>query len=245
MKVLVWNIRHGGGRRIPEIVAAICSHVPDVLVLCEFRAAPGEELCRLLSARGFSHARATPLRPRQNGVAIVSRWPLLASSKARPSAVPKHRWLEVDVPDLAVTVAGFYGPLENHRYDEWWRSVRRAVASRIEMPFLIAGDFNTGMSVVDAPRTQFYCANHFMALQKLGLVDVWRDANRESAERSWYSRRGGKDMNGFRLDHLLASPSLAVRATSARYSHVERTDSRISDHSILLAEFRDTAAPLS
>jgi exonuclease III len=236
MKILAWNIRHGGGSRVEAIASAIAAHAPDIAVLTEFRAAAGVDLRRLLATHGYRHLLAPPLAPRQNGVAIASRWRLVASSRSTPSAVPAHRWLEADVPRLRLSVGAFYGPLEDVPYAEWWTSVRQVMADRVSTPFVLAGDFNTGLSVVDAPRDPFYCADHFQALQDLGMTDAWRRENPDMREYSWYSRRGGRDLNGFRLDHILASPPLAKRITSARYSHAERQAST-SDHSILIVDF--------
>lgn len=236
MKILAWNIRHGGGSRVAAIASAIAAHAPDVAVLTEFRAAAGVELQRLLAARGYRHLLVPPLAPRQNGVAIASRWRLVASLRATPAAVPAHRWLEADIPRLGLSVGAFYGPLEDVPYADWWTSVRQVMAERVHTPFVLAGDFNTGMSVVDAPRDPFYCAEHFEALQTLGMTDVWRRHNPDMREYSWFSRRGGRDLNGFRLDHILASPPLAARLRSSHYSHGER-EASTSDHSILLAEF--------
>jgi exonuclease III len=240
MKVLAWNIQHGGGKRVPRIAAAIASHAPDIVVLSEFRAAAGVELRGLLNAAGYPHLVAPDLKASQNGVAIASRWPLAPAADSPPSSVPATRWVEASVPGADMTVAAFYGPLENHRYDAWWRGVRAAVKLRMQRPFLLAGDFNTGMSVVDAPRDPFYCANHFRALQRLGMTDAWRARNADVREYSWYSRRAGKDVNGFRLDHALMSPALSQRLRSARYSHDERVPGS-SDHSILLVEFEGAA----
>jgi exodeoxyribonuclease-3 len=236
LRVLSWNIRHGGGARTESIARAIVAHAPDVAVLIEFRTIPGRELRRLLAAAGYPYGVEAPLEPRQNGVAIVSRTKLVATERLGPSAVPKHRWLEVDVPRHKISVAAFYGPLEDVPYRDWWTSVREVMADRVKMPFVLAGDFNTGMSVVDAPRDPFYCAEHFQALQDLGMSDVWRRTNPEIREYSWFSRRAGRDLNGFRLDHILASPALAARLRGSRYSHAEREVST-SDHSILLADF--------
>jgi exodeoxyribonuclease-3 len=236
LRVLSWNIRHGGGARTESIARAIAAHAPDVAVLIEFRTIPGRELRRLLKAAGYRHAVEAPLEPRQNGVAIVSRTKLVESERLGPSAVPKHRWLEVEVPRHKISIAAFYGPLEDVPYGAWWTSVREVMADRVKMPFVLAGDFNTGMSVVDAPRDPFYCAEHFQALQDMGMSDVWRRTNPKIREYSWYSRRAGRDLNGFRLDHILASPPLAARLRDSRYSHAER-EANTSDHSILLADF--------
>jgi exonuclease III len=185
---------------------------------------------------GFVHLSAPELGAGQNGVAIFSRWPTAPAVNDPPTGVPPRRWHEVTIPDVGVTVAGFHGPLENDPYREWWLSVRAAAAKRVGDSFLVAGDFNTGQSVIDAPRDPFYCAEHFDALQDLGFVDAWRTQNTSRREYSWFSRRAGKDLNGFRLDHMLVSPSLAARIAKASYSHSDR-EQGLSDHAPLLVEF--------
>lgn len=37
VRLLVWNIRHGGGERIPRILDTLDRHQPDVVVLTEYR----------------------------------------------------------------------------------------------------------------------------------------------------------------------------------------------------------------
>ena len=234
MKVLTWNIRHGGGSRIPAIAAAIAAHAPDVAILTEYRTVAGRVLRDRLRDAGYPHVREAPMVARQNGVAVASRWPLVRLRRRSP-LVPPHRWLEVHCPTLGASFAAFYGPLEEHAFDSWWTSVRKVVARRVKSPFLLAGDFNTGLSVVDAPRDPFYCAHHFQALQDLGMCDAWRSQNPGARDYSWFSIRGGREINGFRLDHALVSPALTGRLTRAHYSHAERK-AGLSDHSILIVE---------
>jgi exodeoxyribonuclease-3 len=236
MRVLAWNLRHGGGSRIANVATAIASHAPDVAILTEYRAAAGRELRSRLLDSGYAYAEEAPLEPRQNGVAIVSRWPLRPANSC-PAPIPPHRWLEVYAPDASTSFVGFYGPLENEAFDDWWHAVRATVQPRLRDRFLMAGDFNTGMSVVDAPRNPFYCSGHFEALQHLGMCDAWRTCNPDAREYSWFSVRGGRPINGFRLDHVLVSPPLANCLTRAYYSHSERETSKISDHSVLVVEF--------
>lgn len=164
----------------------------------------------------------------------VRHWSRRHEPRRAPS--PSHRWLEVGIPRHKLTVAAFYGPLEDVPYADWWTSVREVMADRVNTPVVLAGDFNTGLSVVDGPRDPFYCAEQFRAVQELGMTDVWRRENPAIREYSWYSRRAGRDLNGFRLDHVLASPGLAGRLRGVRHSHAER-EASISDHSILLADF--------
>ena len=52
MKLLSWNIQHGGGARLARIADAIIAHDPDVIALSEYRTKPGAPLCAALAARG-------------------------------------------------------------------------------------------------------------------------------------------------------------------------------------------------
>jgi exonuclease III len=89
---------------------------------------------------------------------------------------------------------------------------------------------------VDAYKTPLAGSVQFVAIRDAGYVDLWRTTN-TTTEQTWFSfGRAGVQLNGFRIGHALASPSLAQRARACRYSHGEREE-RLSDHSILLVDF--------
>ena len=48
LRLLAWNIRQGGGSRLPAIVEALARHEADVLVLSEYRG--GDSALRLCEA---------------------------------------------------------------------------------------------------------------------------------------------------------------------------------------------------
>ncbi|HME96907.1 MAG TPA: hypothetical protein VKN16_22110, partial [Methylomirabilota bacterium] len=70
MRVVFWNIRHGGGVRTAAIARQIRAWSADAVALCEFRGTPpSAELARALApradpgprpARRRGHARAQP-----------------------------------------------------------------------------------------------------------------------------------------------------------------------------------------
>ena len=53
MKLVAWNIQHGGGVRRERIVEEISAYDADVIALTEFRARPGEALCKAFRERGW------------------------------------------------------------------------------------------------------------------------------------------------------------------------------------------------
>src|SRR5688572_19579448 len=75
VKLVAFNIRHGGGSRIARIQDVIAGHAPDVLIVPEFRNNPaGTALRNWLTAFGHVHQAAgvTDL-PAHNTVLVTAR----------------------------------------------------------------------------------------------------------------------------------------------------------------------------
>ena len=67
MKLLTWNIRHGGGTRLARIAEELAAHDADVIALTEYRAGPGKELCAELADRGWPHVATTDASDNESG----------------------------------------------------------------------------------------------------------------------------------------------------------------------------------
>ncbi|MBZ5620023.1 MAG: endonuclease/exonuclease/phosphatase family protein [Acidobacteriia bacterium] len=244
MKLLVWNIQHGGGARLTRIVEEVSAYDPDVVAVTEFRAIPGVALCAGLKERGLPNVETTHPRGNQNGIAVFSRTPM---RRTRPCPAPSEslvRWLDIDLPEygfgigiLHVMAAGSAKKhLTNIAKVRFWDAMLQAAEVRLQEPFLFVGDWNTGAHRLDETGKTFVCAEHFGRLSTLGWADMWRHRNPGMAEWTWFSTlKGGARGNGFRVDHAFATPSLMPRITSCRYSHAER-EARISDHSLMIVE---------
>ena len=79
MRIVAWNIRAGGGVRVPAIGRQLQRWAPDVVALSEFRATPPSGLLRAaLADCGLVHqfTTADPRRPTLNALLIAARWPL-------------------------------------------------------------------------------------------------------------------------------------------------------------------------
>jgi hypothetical protein len=59
VRLLSWNIEHGGGARATRIVDAIVAHNPNVIALSEFRAKPGAGICAALATQGWWYVEST------------------------------------------------------------------------------------------------------------------------------------------------------------------------------------------
>jgi len=99
---MAWNIRQGGGTRLPRITAAIAEHEADVLIISEYRGGEsGERLRIALAALGYFHVTA-PIPPSAggNGVLIAARRPF-DDGGAVADAVPEPYRM----------VRAYFGPL--------------------------------------------------------------------------------------------------------------------------------------
>jgi exodeoxyribonuclease III len=244
MKILSWNIQHGGGTRDVRIVSAIADHNPDIIALTEFRARPGMALCQAFAANGWPHIASSSPAGTDNGICVLSRTPLRCE---RPSPAPPEnavRWLDVDLPEqgfgftvvhILTSMPGAKDP-EGTAKTRYWEAMLSAAEARIAEPLLFVGDFNTGRHGVDEAGATFVCAEHFAQLSALGWIDVWRRFHGSATEYTWYSLpKAGAPPTGSRLDHAFAPPSLLPRITACRYSHSER-EQKVSDHSVLILE---------
>ena len=244
MKLLSWNIQHGGGTRDVRIVGAIAEHNPDLIALTEFRARSGMPLCQAFGANGWPHIISSNPKGTDNGICVLSRTPL--SSRDPNPAPPENavRWLELELPEqnfgvlvvhIVSAVPGTKDP-EGLAKVRFWEALLRTAEERAAEPLLILGDLNTGIHGVDEEGATFLCADQFARLAALGWVDVWRHFHGDATEYTWYSLpRAGAPPSGFRLDHAFATPALLPRIRACRYSHGER-EQKVSDHSLLLLE---------
>ncbi len=126
----------------------------------------------------------------------------------------------------------------------------RREAAAVGREFVVVGDFNVAHQELDLKnwRTNkrsegFLPEEREWFSSVVGprrLVDVVRSLHPDTAgPYSWWSWRGQAFANdaGWRIDYHLASPALAGVATSARVARETDYESRISDHSPVLASY--------
>jgi endonuclease/exonuclease/phosphatase family metal-dependent hydrolase len=127
-----------------------------------------------------------------------------------------------------------------------WHETLSAALSGWAPPAVLLGDLNTprrespdGMLLtfahnsdgsLRASRGERWDAAERALIRTLGWTDAWRAVHGAEAKAvSWAWPNGG----GYRLDHVLVTPDIEVRA--AEYLHDVRT-AKLSDHSALVAE---------
>ena len=189
----------------------------DVVVLPEFR----ETTRSRLEASEFGSRWTRPLHTypesRENGIGILCRLGLRPTRRRTQIAGFKHRLLAVTLLKERLQVVAVHGPLDGEDADYYWTNLLRWLRRIRHEPVLVIGDFNTGEAGVDAYKNPFWCSDHFLRLRDIGYTDLWRRHNPGRTEHTWFSRRGGVDLNGFRLDHAFGSDTVVERLVHCRY----------------------------
>lgn len=225
-KIMAWNIRHGGGSRVAEIIEVIRHHAPDVLVLTEFRHnAVAPQITAALLDDGLKFQAALNGPARELSVLIASRFPFTGATLENELPAWPFRAIRADFDQF--TLFGFYVPT-GERKRPVLHFMRDLAEPYLDRPTLLIGDFNTGIPHVDERGAELTCSAEFAEVLARGWIDLYRVRYPDSRERSFYER----PWLGYRIDHALSSPSFNEAVREVFYSHDERY-AGISDHSSL------------
>lgn len=255
MRIATWNV-NSLNIRLPHVLAWLENNPVEVLTLQELKLTNDKFPTEALLEAGY-HSVGNG-QPTYNGVAILAR-----SEIANPVcdiagyADEQKRVIAGTVNDVRIICV--YCPngadLESDKYPyklEWFGKLKDYVASEIQAheKLVVLGDYNV------APRPEdtydpakweggILCSpperQALQALLDLGLTDTWRlFPDREERRRFtwWDYRNGGWARNaGLRIDHVLASKSLAENCSECKAYVGERGRKRPSDHVPVVADF--------
>lgn len=233
MKLLTWNILHGGGpRRIPELTLAIIGHDADVIVLTEWRPQRGGQLAAVLADKGWIFQSTSAPHPNKNGVLIASR---LRGSVSDFRARNGHSRIATLLLDSGLAVLGIHvppTPRAAETNDVWADAIqlaKRYSSSRC----VILGDLNAGKTAADGlcPTSQRAQLGRVLSA---GYVDAWRALHPAAVEHSW----AHPDGRASRVDYALVSKSCAEAVRSADHDR-SAMHRRLSDHAALVVRLDD------
>lgn len=247
MRIVEWNIQHGGGAwtkgggegRGQKVARQLLSYDADILVLNEYMAEASAPLIAHLGDRGYPHVFIPSEPSRRGGVAVLSRVEVerasLPSALADPN-VERHV-IRVRVPSLDCTLWAAYGPIRDYAYREFWEGLTVELGGDLNGRWLLLGDLNAGERGVDTPDSPLFSHEHFGELMSLGVVDLWRHRHgSDTREFTWEATRGDRAFR-YRIDHAIGSPEMVPHITDCHYDHGPR-ERRLSDHSALVVELR-------
>ncbi|MFF0222607.1 endonuclease/exonuclease/phosphatase [Streptomyces sp. NPDC004629] len=250
LDVLTFNLNNPSRDRAQRQLEFLAARPEHVLVLTETADSAG---CDLLASR-FAVAGYEVTFPRpgrgERGVMVVSR----LATRPDPGLVMgylPHRAVSVtvDTDEGPLDIIGIYVPSRDATRTKTIRKSRFLDACRAALPKgeglrAVIGDFNI-LEPSHTPRYRFFQQfeyDFYAWLGESGYLDAFRALHPDALEYSWVGRTG----DGYRYDHVHASPGLATALISCAYVHEVRTaDPRLTDHSALTVSFALRAtAPL-
>ncbi len=235
MRVVAWNILHGGGRRVAEICLDLAALSPDIVALSEFRSGRGGCLRGALADLGLPHqatldSDAESAGPAAaNGLLIASRSAL--ETPASQAGFGRIRAVRVVSADLTLVAAHMPDKGQPTARAHAWNSLVDLARTMTCEPTLIIGDLNAGRAGVDGAGLTRRDGEPLGRLAALGFDDVFRHLHPKVDAASWWSHGG----RGYRLDHALANAPVMPRVRRVEYSEgpVRRGS---SDHAPLVVE---------
>lgn len=252
MKLVTWNV-NSIRSRLDRLVAFLARHEPDVVCLQELKGL--EEVFPFEPIQAAGYHSAVFGQKTYNGVAILSR--------DEPADVVRG-FGDPDGPArlIAATIGGVrvvnvYVPNgQTLESDQWpvklaWLARLRAWLDETADPsqqLALCGDFNIARDDADLANPDRWADSvlchadvrvAFASLCDWPMVDVFRQHHPEGGIFSWwdYRRMGFVRNDGIRLDHILATPSLAAACTDAMVDRDERKGEKPSDHAPVIAAF--------
>jgi exodeoxyribonuclease III len=226
-KILSWNIQQGGGSRTAGIAAALTDTAFDVIILSEFKNNEnGTYLQKHLMKNGFHFQVVTGANSSDNTVLIATKHP--GEPQLYTNADPVFTHNIATAKFAAFNVMGVYLP---HKKKHTLLPFITNEVTNSQMPFIIAGDYNTGKNFIDQKGDSFWYQHELLQLEKAGYIDAYRLNNLNTEEYSWYSHQG----NGYRYDHTYIHQTIAPIVSACYYLHNWRLN-KLSDHSPMVLE---------
>lgn len=250
MKISTWNV-NSLGVRLPQVLDWLATGAADVLAIQETKLVNEKFPLAPLQAAGFHcayHGQKT-----YNGVAILSRYPLLDVVQNIPGfqdeqarvitatlATPKKNIRIMN----AYFVNGQAPGTEKFAYKMRWLQALTAFV-RAEMArhedFILLGDFNVAPDDRDTFDPEGLRGTihhtpqeraHFQGLLELGLADAFRLFEQPEKSFSWWDYRmlGFQKNRGLRIDHILLSSALVRGCTACTIDRQPRRNKQPSDH---------------
>lgn len=242
LRLVSWNICHGGGKRYPEIIAQLRSWQPDVVGLSEFRGtAPSQSIATALSEMGLTHQHSTvdSTAPNNDRLLLASRYPFAIQT---PSVYPHFgRWIHATLDgEITWTLIVMWVPnrdLTGVKYafhDAVVQSLR-PLAGQAGLAF---GDTNTGAPVLDEEASFFNVreGQWYKNLAQAGWIDLWRDRYPDRREYTWHTPGSG---TGFRIDQVFATGYTNQYIRDVRYEWGSPPVGKLrgpSDHAAIIVD---------
>jgi exodeoxyribonuclease-3 len=254
MKIATWNVNSIRARE-ERLLNWLAKQQPDVVCLQELKVTDDAFPFEALRQAGYYAAVCG--QKTYNGVAILARTEPTEVERGFGDGVedPQARFIAATV--AGVRIASVYVPnggevgTDKYAYKlDWLRRFKAYLKARHRLsgPLVLCGDFNIALEERDVANPDLWegtvlfnpeMRDQFREFLELGLVDTFRLHHTEAGLYSWWDYRqlGFPRNDGLRIDHILATRSLADRCTTALIDREERKGAKPSDHAPVIAVF--------
>jgi len=252
-KIASWNV-NSLRVRLPHVLTFIDTHQVDVLALQETKTPDPDFPLEMWQELGYSVQFSG--QKTYNGVALISREPITDVVRDIPNLEdPQRRVLAATIGNKRII--NLYVPngespqSEKFQYKlNWLEKLSLFLQQEIQQHenVVIVGDFNIAPAEIDVHDPSAWEGKilfssqeraAFQSLLNLGLQDCFRIKNPETKNFSWWDYRlnAFKRNLGVRIDHVLATTTLAAKCAECIIDSEPRGWERPSDHAPVLATF--------
>ena len=252
--IATWNVNSIRAHR--DLIVDWTSRTrPDVLCMQETKVQDGEfphDMFKLLGYQVVNYGQRT-----YNGVAIASLLPISDVVMGLPDDDADSQRRVIPATIAGIRIVNVYIPngqsLNSPKFTYKMEFLTKLTAyieqvTKGKEPVLICGDFNIAPGDADVydPKAlketimfsskEHAYLDHFM---KLGFVDTFRMLNPDAKNVfSWWDYRAGAlpRNQGFRIDHIWATPPLEKFCVEVTIDKSEREKTKPSDHAPVIVE---------
>ncbi len=242
--------------RLPIVLDWLNERRPDVLCLQETKVQDKDFPAEVFDEVGYNYAFAG--QKSYNGVAILAK-DRIADVQTGFDDEPKDHARLIKAEINGVIIVNTYVPQgylpdsEKFQYKlDWFRRLRNYFEKNFTSDDLVlwTGDLNIAPEPIDVHDPEallghvcFHPEVHRVLKDVMdwGLVDVFRQHNKEPGQYTFWDyrpRNAVKRNLGWRLDHIMATKSLAEKCTACYVDKQPRLLPRPSDHTPIVAEFQ-------
>lgn len=255
LTIAAWNV-NSIAARLPNVLAWLEKHAPDVVLLQELKTTEDSFPKAEFSALGY-HAAVFGQKA-WNGVAILSKHKIENIKTGLPGDASDEQARYIEATVNGFRVASLYLPNGNpvdtgkYSYKLQWMDRLFAHAKTLlatEQPIVLGGDYNVIPEDKDCHDPHLWkedalfrleSRRKFRALLHLGLTDAFRVNNAEAHQYTFWDYQGGawQQNAGIRIDHFLLSPQAADLLENCVIDAKPRGQDKASDHAPIMLKLR-------
>ena len=254
MKIASFNV-NSLRARLPIVIDWLMENQPDILCVQETKVQDVDFPAEQLDETGYEYVFKG--QKSYNGVAIFSKSKISNTESGFPKE-PKDQARLIKAEINGITIVNTYIPQgyspESEKFEyklDWFERLLKYFENNFKPsdPLIWLGDLNVIPQPIDIYDPEGLEGNVCFrpevrqALEKVkqwGLIDVFRmhcDQPDQYTFWDYRMRNAIKRNRGWRLDHILATKSLAKKSTACYIDKKPRLASRPSDHTPIIAEF--------